>query len=49
MPFALGGRVERSGPAAGRATHPAALGLDGVAWIMVDAREQPLAEYDVVR
>jgi hypothetical protein len=49
MPSALGGPVERSTRATGPATHVAASGLDGVAWVMADACEQPLAEHDVVR
>jgi hypothetical protein len=49
MPSAPGGRVERSDPDAGPAKHGAASGLNGVAWVTADAREQSLAEHDVVR
>lgn len=48
LPSAPGGRVDRSGPGPGRPTCVVASGLDGVAWVMADACEQPLAEHDVV-
>jgi hypothetical protein len=38
-----------SDPAAGPFTEGAALPVAGVAWVMADAREQPLAEHDVMR